>query len=263
MAGIANKYRLYFAISAEQAKSEIDKYIKNLSRKNRKNSRAIDPKQFEINRLKTIRDNLSVKQNTIAYKKTQEAIERIQSNISFRLKKNFKSSTRLERAVRDKRFTKKNYIKTREILEVGIGNFQVLDEYTLVYVQDPTDREEMFYTPPGGGYGDIDGWWVFHEYSGAAQKDEFKSNKTRDWVFFGRKINKSRSKYAHINNRSGTKYTSWASSPETKAIAYKAKPFLVKNSNKFFEEDEEIIGNILGFIAKKQLSRAGIKTFGN
>jgi len=248
MSNLNNKYRFIFSVTADQAKKDIDIYLKDLRSKKKTKTRN-SPTQFKIEALQKIRDGLSVKQNTIAYKQVKKSLENIKSNINFRLKKNFKSSTRLERAVRDDRFSKISYIKTKETLQCGVGSFEVLDEYTLVYIQDPTDREEMFYTPPGGSYEGVDGWWVFHEYGGASQKDEFKSKGSRAWVLS-----------AHVNNRSGTQYTSWMN--KNKKIAYEAKPFLLRKSENPFPEDEQELASILRAISKEQLRRSKITQFG-
>ena len=250
-----SNYRIKFSVNKFQAQRDLDLFIRDMNsnlqairakRQRKKSGRNISITEKQMEMIKNLRDNLKFGINGDIYNIIKDVNNKIKDNIQTRLNTTFWSSTRLQRAVLDKRFSK--IIVYKDEIEVGIGSFEALDEYTLVYIQDPTapgingKQEKMFYTPPSEY--PVESWWYWHEFSGTLGKDSFTSRETFWWVM----------RNEHVNNRSGQKYSDWSG-------GFKSRPF-IKDGESFFEEDDEEINAILRRISINMLNRIKISNFG-
>lgn len=266
MAKISNKnYRITFKVTRKDKNDELEKYIKELKRKTSGNKKLKTKKNVKpvtdkmILDLERLSKSVNFNRGSNIDKIVRNRGQNIENNIQSRIEQNFSSNFRLISATNDERYSAVEY--TGNSISFGIASVEVLDEYTTIFIQDPTEpgingkQEQRFYEPPGGGYGNIDGWWRLQEYIGSHGKDEFASSKTFWWVAM----------HSHTNNRSNKEYTTWGGFRNSTG-GYKPKPFIVKDRSKdnsiLFEEDASEIVAIIPEIAKDILRRAKIDIFG-
>ena len=257
------KFRITFIVKKDEANDQLARYIRELKRKSSNITKVKSGRKFltrgrsvtekMISDLEKLNGAMSFNRNSTIDRIVRKRGQTIEDNIQSRIEQNFLSSFRLISATNDKRYSVVQ--NGTNFIAFGIANVDVLDEYTSIFIQVPTDREQKFYEPPGGGYGDIEGWWRLQEYIGSESKDEFASPKTFWWV----------AQHSHFNAGSGQYYYSWGGQKKNSG-GYVPRPFIVKDrhgsGSVLFEEDASELVSILPEISKELLRRAKIDVFG-
>lgn len=143
----------------------------------------------------------------------QEETKKIVSNVESRLNIAFpKDPGRIGNAVSDSRFSGTNYNRNKKRFFAGIGNVEVLDEWTSIYI----NKDGSIYEPPQD-YGNIEAFWRFWEFTGVGVQKEFKSPQSY-WTVVTR---------------------GWLRKEDLAP-----RPFLLNNGRDYYDEDKVIIKGI-------------------